>query len=93
MDRFKINPLNVFKCREVTTPPPHFHYIYIDVKYNILQSTKDWIYENLKHRFYFGETLVLENNQLVTKIKIGFEDSKETSFFLIACPLLKYYQN
>jgi hypothetical protein len=89
----KINPLNVLGCREVQDPPPYFHYHYIDLKYNIVGSVKDWIYENLKHRFYFGECLVLENNQYSTKIKIGFEEPKEASFFLLACSHLKYQNN
>jgi hypothetical protein len=86
----KINPLNVLGCREVQDPPPHFEYILLDVKYNITKPIKDWIYENLKHRFYIGETLILENNTFITKIKIGFEEPKEASFFLLACSLLKY---
>lgn len=89
----KINPLNVLGCREVQDPPPYFHYYYIDLKYNIVGSVKDWIYENLKHRFYIGECLVLENNQYHTKIKIGFEEPKEASFFLLACSHLKYQNN
>ena len=86
----KINPLNVLDCREVQDPPPYFHYIHIDMKYNLQKSIYDWIIINLKHRFYIGESLSLENNQFVVKLKIGFEEPKEASFFLIACPHLKY---
>jgi hypothetical protein len=86
----KINPLNVLDCREVRDPPPHFHYTYIDVKFNIHRTLYDWISANLKHRFYMGESLVLDNNQFTVKLKIGFEEPKEASFFLIACPHLKY---
>jgi hypothetical protein len=86
----KINPLNVLNYREVEDPPPYFHYIILDVKYNLIQSIREWILENLKNRFYIGETFVLENNQFVTKIKIGFEEPKESSFFLLACSHLKY---
>jgi hypothetical protein len=89
----KINPLNVLEIREVADPPPHFEYLFIDLKYNIVAPLKDWIYENLKNRFYIGECLQLENNQFVVRIKIGFEEPKEASFFLLACPLLKYVNN
>jgi hypothetical protein len=89
-DLAKINPLNVLGCREVDNPPPYFEYIYIDLKYNIVEPIREWIYENLKHRFYMGTSLELEHNQYVVKIKIGFEEPKEASFFLIACSLLKY---
>lgn len=86
----KINPLNVLGCREVLDPPPHFHYLFVDLKYNIVSSVKQWIYENLKNRFYIGESLQLTDNQLTVRIRIGFEEPKDASFFLLACPLLKY---
>lgn len=90
LDEHKINPLNILGCREVPDPPPHFQYIFLDVRYNIVDPIRNWIYENLKNRFYIGEALLLENNQFVVKIKIGFEEPKEASFFLLACSLLKY---
>ena len=86
----KINPLNVLECRELRDPPPHFHYLNLDLKYNLQKSIRDWIVLNLKNRFYIGETLVLEDNQFSLKLKVGFEEPKEASFFLIACPHLKY---
>jgi hypothetical protein len=86
----KVNPLNILECREVQDPPPFFHYHFLDLKYNLIDSIKEWIYDNLKHRFYIGETLVLEDNQYKIKIKIGFEEPKELSFFLLACSHLKY---
>ena len=86
----KINPLNVLECRELRDPPPHFHYLNLDLKYNLQKSIRDWIVLNLKNRFYIGETLVLEDNQFALKLKVGFEEPKEASFFLIACPHLKY---
>jgi hypothetical protein len=90
MSSIKINPLNVLGCREVSDPPLHFEYIHISLQYNIVTAIRDWIYENLKNRFYIGETLVLENNQFVTKIKIGFEEPRDASFFLLACSLLTH---
>jgi hypothetical protein len=86
----KVNPLNVLDCRELRDPPLHFHYLYMDLKYNAQKNIHEWINLNLKNRFYIGESLVLENNQFVTKLRIGFEEPKEASFFLIACPHLKY---
>lgn len=93
IDDLKVNPLNVLGCREVPNPPPYFHYHYLDLRYNMVTSIKEWIYENLKHRFYIGECLVLENGQYKNKIKIGFEEPKEASFFLLACSHLKYLNN
>lgn len=86
----KINPLNMLECRELRDPPPHFNYVVMDLRHNIQKSIQEWILINLKHRFYIGETLIIDNNQFVIKLKIGFEEPKEASFFLIACPHLKY---
>ena len=87
----KINPLNVLKCREVDTPPPCFTYQEFDIKANSTQATliRQWIYENLKHRFYIDEKLVLRNKELSFTVQVGFEESKEYMFFLLACPHLK----
>jgi hypothetical protein len=85
----KINPLNILQIREVHVPAPHFQYIVLDVKHSAVNHIREWIYSNLKHRFYIGEVLNLENNQFVVKIKIGFETPAEASFFLLACPHLK----
>jgi hypothetical protein len=89
MVNFKINPLNVLGCRELEDPAPHFEYVYFNLKWHQVDPVREWILKNLKHRFYIGESLELENNQIVVKIKIGFEESKEASFFLLACSHLK----
>ena len=86
----KVNPLNVLNCREVFTPPHYFHYLTLDLKYNIITPIKEWITKNLKHRYYIQETTELNNNQFQVRIRIGFEDPKEASFFLLACSHLKY---
>lgn len=85
-----INPLNVLGCREVADPPPHFHYVIVEIKYNIIQPIRDWIQENLHHRYYIDETLFLDRGQYTNRLKIGFEEPKESSFFLLACSHLKY---
>jgi hypothetical protein len=83
-----INPLNVLNLREVAVPLPHFHYSYFDIKSNKVLLLKNWVHKHLKSRFYFNEALVLSNNQFVIKVKIGFEEPKEASFLLLACPHL-----
>lgn len=93
LNKDKINPLNVLGCREVLSPPLHFHFIYVNLRINIIKPIRQWIYEHLKNRFYIGESLELVDNELIVKIKIGFEEPKEASFFLLACPHLKYLDN
>jgi hypothetical protein len=86
-----INPLNVLNIREVNTPPEGWEYIYLDEIYNIEDSLRKWININLSGRFFIAKTLnVNDNKSFEIKIKIGFEEPKEASYFLLACPLLKY---
>ena len=87
----KINPLNVLRFREVEVPPPCFTYQEFDIKLNShqAQSLRQWIYENLKYRFYINEKMVLKDRQMHFTVQIGFEEPKEYMFFLLACPHLK----
>jgi len=86
-----INPLNVLNIREVPTPPIGWEYIYLDEIYNIEDSIRKWINTNLTGRFFIAKTLTVNDNKsYIVKLKIGFEEPKESSYFLLACPLLKY---
>ena len=87
----KINPLNVFKARKVSHLPRHFDCANIPFTYNIQDAVERWIHQNLKGRYYIAKDVDLDNsNTIVSVVKIGFEDSKELSFFMLACPHLKY---
>mgnify|MGYP000865462062 CR=1 FL=1 len=88
----KINPLNVLDIRKVEFCPPYFETAVIDPSYNIHVAIDDWIYSNCSGRYYIGTT-VEENeshNGIKRKLKIGFEESKELTYFMLACPYLKY---
>jgi hypothetical protein len=88
----KPNPLNFFHLRRLSVPPPHFEYMSIPMRYNILDSVDKWIKEHLKGKFYIGKSIILnKDNQIETVLKIGFENPKELSYFTLACPHLKYY--
>ena len=80
------NPLQFFNLRKQEVPISHFEYVEIPTKYNLEQSINNWIYTHLKGRYYVGICLTVEG----TKIKVGFEEKKELSYFMLACPHLKY---
>ena len=84
-------PLNVFEVRQVKSPLPHFEYVNLPMKYNLEDSLIKWIKHNLKNRFYAGKNVTLdENNKLIPVLTIGFEENKDMSYFMLACPHLKY---
>ena len=72
------------------TLPPHFDVLTQPMTYNLQESITRWIYDNMKGRFYVGRGVALRDNQIETVLKIGFEDPKESSYFALACPHLKY---
>ncbi len=81
------NPLNVFNLRTLSVPPPHFEYCTVPMSYNLTEAMTNWVKGNLKGRYYIGHSLDKEYSNV---LKIGFENPKELSYFMLACPLLKY---
>jgi hypothetical protein len=85
------NPLNVFELRRIALPPVHFEYVNVPMKYNLEDSLAKWIVSNLKHRFYIGKNVSLDdNNKLIQVVTVGFEETRDMSYFMLACPHLKY---
>jgi len=85
------NPLNVLEVRRIKNAPLHFEYLTIPLTYNIEQSIIKWIMQNLNGRFYVGTSVDIDKaNKITYVLKIGFEESKEASYFILACPILKY---
>jgi len=84
----KPNPLNLLDLRRVRFPARHFHYTVLS-RFNPNRSINldDWIYQNLNGRYYVGQNLSLDSNRsIVFTTKVGFEEEKELSFFLLSCP-------
>jgi len=87
----KPNHLDFWNIRQPQSAPPHFAYINIPLQYNLQDTIRRWIKINLKGRFFVGKTVIVnKDNKIEECIRIGFEDSKELSYFTLACPHLKY---
>ena len=87
----KANPLNFFKARQLTVLPPHFETISQPMTYNLELSISKWIQHNLKGRYFVGKGIEVKDGSIEQVLKIGFEDHKEASYFMLACPHLKYH--
>lgn len=82
----KPNPLNLLDLRRVQFPARHFHYVTLP-KYSpsILKNADSWIYNNLNGRYFVGQGVDLDDTNTITFVtKIGFEQEKELSFFLLS---------
>jgi len=87
----KINPLEVFEVRRVSFCPSYFESVNIKTRYNLSDAIVNWIEDNLSGRYYMGKTVSLdEENAIRPYIKIAFEKESELSYFMLACPHLKY---
>lgn len=86
------NPLDVLLKRRVGFCPTHFTTTSLKKRYNLEGAICDWIHDNLKGRYFFGQNVQLnkEDNSLGTVYTVGFENGKELSYFMLACPHLKY---
>lgn len=70
---------------------PHFECVNLPIKYNLEESLVKWIHQNLKHRYYIGKNVTLDDSNSLTQVlTVGFEETKDMSYFMLACPHLKY---
>ena len=87
---FNLNPLDVLNVREVTTLPPHFGKIKVTEADLFDKKLKQWIRTKLKGRFCIAKVPNVESSgQLKSSTFIGFEDHKELTYFMLACPHLR----
>ena len=85
------NPLNVFNIRKLKTAVPYFEYVNLPVTYNIEEALSTWIDSNLRNRYYIGRKITLDSdNKFNQVITVGFEENRDMSYFMLACPHLKY---
>jgi|TARA_B110000259_G_scaffold32532_1_gene35831 hypothetical protein len=87
------NAFDFFAIRESKTAPKHYEFCNIAPRYNMEDSIRKWIAHNLKGRYYIGRTLsIVENGPTAytPTLRIGFEQHRELSYFMLACPHLKY---
>ena len=93
--KIKINPLNVFGMRRTKFCPPHFESATVELTYNMSRALESWIEEHTAGRYYIGSKIdPTFKGFSTTRVKystiVAFENSKDLSYFLLACPYLKY---
>ena len=86
MKEFKIKPLDVLEKRKFQFLPPHLDTI--NIGSSGMRTINEWVVNTLEGRYFIGPILKLDNNRLVSQDVIAFEDPKESTIFLLACPHL-----
>jgi hypothetical protein len=86
------NALNLYDFRQSKVCPPYFESVVLPFKYNMEDAIRRWILDHTKGRFHVGKSVSIigESNSIESVIKIGFENPKDMSYFMLACPHLKY---
>lgn len=85
------NPYDYFGVRRLESCGPHLEKINLPFTYNLENAVQKWIEMNCKKRYFIGKGIQLTNeNSIESCVTVGFEDPKELSYFVLACPLLKY---
>lgn len=85
----KINPNNIFGKRRLEFCPITWTKLQIPKSSNSkISQVNMWIYDNTKGRYYIEDGLILnKDNKIETVTEIGFENKKDSTYFLMACPL------
>ena len=87
----RVSAQDFFEIRRLSYEPSHLATIDLPHTYNIETAISKWIDTNLKKRYFLKKVIGLtKENKIETVLRAGFEDPKELSYFVLACPLLKY---
>lgn len=86
---FDLNPLDILGQRELSYIPPHFSKAVIQNVY-FDSPIQDWIRSKLKGRFCIIKLPAVDSNdKLQSTTFVAFEDHKELTYFMLACPFLR----
>lgn len=85
----EIKPLNVLKKRKMSYIPDHFGKIKISELEFIDSQIIDWVDSKLIGRYAISELPSILEGRLKISTYIAFEDKKELTYFMLACPFLR----
>lgn len=88
----ELNPLDVLKKRRLSIMPVHFKKTKlstISFEFDI-DDLLNWITQRLNGRYcILSEPYIDDKGQTKTSTFLGFEDQKELTYFILACPYLR----
>ena len=87
---FELNPIAILKQRKVKTLPPHFAKAKIGDSELFDNSVSDWVDARLKGRYCIVRSPAIDKDgKLKSATFVAFEDQKELTYFMLACPHLR----
>jgi hypothetical protein len=90
---FDLNPLEVLNKRSLSHIPPHFAKLKVDDGNSFLSQNgniESWVRTRLKGRYSISKLPSIDKDgHLKTATFVAFEDQKELTYFMLACPHLR----
>jgi len=85
-----LNPLDILKSRELSTMPPHFSKVKVGSYDRVDPNLQNWINGKLTGRYsIFSYPTLDSEGKLSNSTYVGFENEKELTYFMLACPYLR----
>lgn len=86
----ELNALDVLNQRKVDFMPPQFSKMKVSETEWHEPSIEEWIKTKLKGRFYYQKNPGIgTDGRVKSSLYVGFEDHKELTYFMLACPHLR----
>jgi hypothetical protein len=85
-----LNPIDVLKQRKVKTLPPHFSKVTVSDTELFEGDIQSWIENKLKGRYcVLRSPSIDKDGKLKSATFVAFEEQKELTYFMLACPHLR----
>ena len=87
---FDLNPLDVLRSRSLSHIPPHFSKMKVSNHELGFGQIEGWVKVKLKGRYAITQMPAIDpQGHLKNATFIAFEDQKELTYFMLACPHLR----
>jgi hypothetical protein len=84
-----LNPLNVLDIRKLDRIPVHFSKIKLGTVSFDIREIDEWINDRCSGRYSVQSIPTLDNGKMKNIIFAGFEEEKEITYFMLACPFFR----
>jgi hypothetical protein len=86
----ELNPLDVLDLRKLSRIPPHFFKTELKEGEIFNHDLEDWIKLKLRGRYSLRQIPTVDRDgKLKNSTYVGFEEEKELTYFMLACPNLR----
>lgn len=87
---FDLNPIDVLKKRKLDFIPAHFSKTKVNDSELFEGNIQEWVQIKLKGRYAIKRAPSLDSDgNLKSATFVAFEDQKELTYFMLACPYLR----